>query len=100
MSSLESKMKRDSQNYRIQGPSASMVKLSGIFFYKKLKQLNLTKQIKLVLNVHDEIVSECEIQYADFTENLLVDCMMKSGKIFCEQVPMKVDHKRSIKWEH
>lgn len=51
---------RQSMNMPIQGASGDMIKLAMIKMYRWIRENNYRDQIKLVLNVHDQLTSICK----------------------------------------
>ena len=100
ISMSEAKMKRDSQNFPIQGTGASMTKLACIMLYKKQLKENSFNKFKIILCVHDEIVIECKSEYAEEVAEQLRECMLRSGKVFVKQVEMEVGVKITDFWTH
>lgn len=91
---------RDSQNYPIQGLSASMTKLSAILVHNYIRDNDLWDEIKIIMLVHDEIILEVTTEYKEIAAKLLEDSMIKAGKVFCPAIPMKVDVEISDVWTH
>jgi len=60
-------------NHRIQSTGASIVNRAAIRFYNNCKDLEL--DCKLVLQVHDSLVAECEEKDAETVKLLLQDAM-------------------------
>jgi DNA polymerase I-like protein with 3'-5' exonuclease and polymerase domains len=60
-------------NHRIQSTGASIVNRAAIAFYKAAKEANI--QVKLVLQVHDELITECDKKDAEDVKILLQYCM-------------------------
>jgi DNA polymerase-1 len=93
-------MSRSAQNYPIQGQAANITKLSTVLMHKYIKNNNLWDKIKIIVNVHDEIVLEAHKDYAAEAQHALNNSMMTAGAIFCTKIKMKVDSKISEQWEH
>ena len=88
---LQSKMRRLSQNYPIQGTSGSMTKLAAVFFREWIQKNSLWNVVKMVNVVHDEIVVECKEILAPKVKKELLRCMEAAGKVFCDTVPIIAD---------
>lgn len=52
----KSKLKRDNQNYGIQGIAATMTKIALILLYNKILAHDLFAEVEIVIPVHDEIL--------------------------------------------
>lgn len=99
-SKLAGEMDRFSQNNRIQGTGALMVKLAHIKFNDRLKEENLQKHAKMVNAIHDELVVECKKEYAETVASMLKDIMIWAGNVFCKTIPMKVEPEIGTYWSH
>lgn len=60
-------------NHRIQSTAASIVNRAMIAFYSKMTELGIKAPI--VMNIHDEIVAECDDQYAEIVKKELQNAM-------------------------
>lgn len=60
-------------NHRVQSSAATIVNRAAIAFYEVCKDFNI--DTKIVLQVHDELVVECEEKQADIVSELLKHCM-------------------------
>lgn len=81
------KIKREGINHRIQGTSADVTKLAMIKLHKPIKFLGG----RLLLSVHDEIVSEVPEECSEEANSMIKNLM---GEAFMELVPgisIKVD---------
>lgn len=94
------KMKRASQNYRIQGLSASMTKLALNMMYEWVKQNGLFTKVWFVLALHDEIVMEADEDVAEAANVALQQFMEEAGAVFCKKVPIKSDGGLTKIWDH
>jgi DNA polymerase I-like protein with 3'-5' exonuclease and polymerase domains len=92
-------MERFARNYKIQGTGGSMTKLAAIYFYKEIDKYDLWNKIWLVNLVHDELDAESQIEYKDLAAKLLTKAMEDAGKVFCKQIPMKVEPSICTCWE-
>lgn len=92
-------LERKSLNYPIQGQSAEITKLSGIFFFKWIKEHGLLGIVKAVNQVHDENVIECPSSIDEIVKNALAEAMVKAGELYCTRVPLKVDPSIVPYWE-
>lgn len=97
---LKGSMERASQNYRIQGSSASMTKMSLIFMYDYLKKEDLFGKIDILLALHDEIVLEADDEYAELANDSLNKFMVEAGNYFSPLVPMISDGGTTKVWDH
>lgn len=97
---LLGELKRNSQNWPIQGLSGSMTKLAGVLFRKWVMENNYQDVCFIVNMVHDEIVVECEKSISQSVSLALQDAMEKAGSIFVKDIPMPASPVVSKHWEH
>lgn len=81
-------IRRYSQNYVIQGSSATMSKLAGNYLRKALKNTNA----RVLLLIHDEWVVECDDSDVQMVKEIVEDCMTRAALILCPsvQIPAEV----------
>lgn len=86
---------RQAVNARIQGSAASMTKAAMV----KLDHDQQLKDwgFKLLIGVHDELIGECPLQYAQQVAERLCDVMKAAAEDVCE-VPFKCDPDISTCW--
>lgn len=90
---------RKSLNYPIQGTSASITKLAGIFFYDWIIENNYQGIIRIPNVVHDEYVVECPRSMAEKTAAKLKECMESAGDYYCKIVPLKAEPEITQFWK-
>jgi DNA polymerase I-like protein with 3'-5' exonuclease and polymerase domains len=93
-------MERDALNYPIQGTSADMTKLAGIYMFRYLEDNNLLFKVKMPNVVHDELHLECPEDMANDLSFILKDCMERAGRVFCKTIPVKADPCITPYWTH
>jgi len=93
-------IERMSLNYPIQGSSADITKLAGIFFFRYLRENDLLFKVLLPNVVHDEWIVECPEELAETIAPVLKDCMEKAGDVFCKTVKLKADPMITKQWQH
>ena len=98
--SIAAKMERDSQNYPIQGSSASMTKMAAVYLYNWQLENDYWSRFQIVNMVHDEIVIECKKEYAIEVQAKLVECMELAGAKFCDKLVLEVGCEISDHWTH
>lgn len=87
---VQGALERFSQNYKIQGSGATMVKLAAIMFEDELETLGI-KDAWILNMIHDEILVNCSKENAERVAKLLEKNMIEAGKYICKTIPMKVD---------
>lgn len=84
---------RAAMNTPIQGTAADIMKIAMINVYRKLKEENV--DAKIVLQVHDELILECNINDKEKAAKLLKENMENAIKM---DVPLKVETSEATNW--
>lgn len=84
----EAEYQRLSQNYPIQGSSADISKLAGIYFFNNLFKRGWFGIVKIVNMVHDEYVLEAPEEMIQEVTDLMIQCMVAAGDKFCKIIPL------------
>lgn len=87
-------IKRQGTNHIIQGTSADMTKLAKLALYKSVEELGG----RLLLTVHDEIVTEFPERFKAEGCKLVEECMVKAGQQLISSVPVLVDVHANTFW--
>lgn len=85
--------KRAAMNAPIQGASADIIKIAMVSVYKRLKEEKL--DAKLILQVHDELIIECDREIAQRTAEILKEEMESCVKL---SVPLTADVNTGDSW--
>jgi DNA polymerase-1 len=93
-------IERNSLNYPIQGTSADITKLAGIYMFRYLEEKNLLFKVLMPNVVHDELHLECTEDIAPKMADKLRECMEKAGDVFCKTIKLKADPVITKKWTH
>jgi DNA polymerase-1 len=93
-------IERMSLNYPIQGSSADITKLAGVYFYRYIIENNLMFIVKLPNVVHDEWIVECPEEMAESISKVLQECMERAGDVFCKTVKLKAEPCITQFWKH
>lgn len=96
----ENEIYRLNANYRIQGCAASITKLATIYITDYIDRKNLWDRIKIVNNIHDEIVSEVDKDLARVFAKLKKTYMEKAGRVFIKSLPISASPTISSYWNH
>jgi DNA polymerase-1 len=94
----KARIERAGANAPIQGTSADITKLALI--YLDQAQSSHPVVFKILLAVHDEIVTECDQGDAEAVEQLLRSCMERAAQRWLKEVPIVVDTKITQTWQH
>ena len=84
---------RVAMNTPIQGTAADIMKIAMVNVYNELK--NKGYKSKLILQVHDELLIETELDELEEVKNILVTCMENASKLL---VPLKVEVSEGNDW--
>ena len=93
-------IERMSLNYPIQGTSADITKLAGIYFFKYLVENNLVFKVKLPNVVHDEWIVEAPENMAENISKVLQECMERAGDVFCKTIKLRAEPCITKFWKH
>ena len=93
-------IERMSLNYPIQGTSADITKLAGIYFFRYLLEKNLLFKVLLPNVVHDEWIVESPADLAEELSVVLKECMEKAGEVFCKTIKLNADPCVTLNWKH
>ena len=80
-------------NTPIQGSAADIIKLAMIKVYERLKEEKVNA--KLILQIHDELIIECDEKEKDIVKNILKESMENVYKL---DLPLKVDICEGRNW--
>ena len=84
---------RVAMNAPVQGSAADIIKIAMVNVYRRLKNEGLIS--KLILQVHDELIIEAELNEKEIVEKILFEEMENAAKL---SVPLKVDLKSGKTW--
>ena len=93
-------IERMSLNYTIQGTSADITKLAGIYMFRYLKDNDLLFKVLMPNVVHDELIIECSTDKAESLAKILQNCMERAGDKFCKTIPLKAEPCITKIWAH
>ena len=84
---------RAAMNTPIQGTAADIMKIAMINVYKKLQESNL--DAKIILQVHDELIIECNKNDKEQATKILKECMENAIKL---DIPIKAETSEAETW--
>jgi DNA polymerase I len=90
-------IKREGVNHVLQGTCADIVKLAMISIFYSNPFGNL---LKIVSQVHDEIVIKIHKDIKEGAEDFVRECMLKAEQPFLGAIPASVDIKIDVRWSH
>ena len=93
-------IERKALNYPIQGTSADITKLAGIYMFRYLTEHDLLFKVWMPNVVHDEILLECPVDMAEGLALVLKDCMERAGRKFYNTVELRADPVVTMYWTH
>jgi len=97
--SEEGEIKRQAQNYKIQGSSANMTKLAISLIKRYIEDNNLDHKIKFILPLHDEIRYLAREDFAEEALKIVVDKMEFAGKIILNNNLQKAEGEITEVWK-
>lgn len=89
-------IERESTNTRIQGTGADIIKLAIVYIRDYIKENNYPA--KLILQVHDELITEAKERHAEEWVQIKENLMRKASDTITS-IPIEVESKISDKWE-
>jgi DNA polymerase I-like protein with 3'-5' exonuclease and polymerase domains len=93
-------IERMSLNYRVQGESAEISKLAGIYFWQDyIIPNNLFGVVKLVNIIHDEYLVECPESIVEEACDAIQGAMEKSAAKFCKRVKLGAEPAYAKYWK-
>lgn len=87
-------IKRKAQNYPIQGASATMSKLAGIYLRRCLRNTSA----KILLLVHDEWVVECDEKDSAHVKKIVEQCMQRAAITVCPSIQVPAEALITLCW--
>ena len=106
---IKGKIQRASSNTPVQGSAADIMKKACYNLHKSLIQFNKDngmyspdnhERVKLILQVHDEIVSEVADEHCEYIANLTKSIMEEAGKDVMTTLDMVAEPNIDTKWDH
>lgn len=85
----QGEIERAAKNAPIQGANADITKLALVRIYECIKANNY--DVKMLLQVHDEIQTEVNEEFAEEWSKIMATIMENSGKEIIQSIPMPVD---------
>lgn len=85
-------IKRSASNFDIQCLGATICKLALIEIDKHIKNG------QIILQIHDEILVECDKDWAEYNKVVMMDCMMEVASRIIKDVPLTVSAKIGDCW--
>ena len=99
-STKKGEIERISLNYPIQGSSADITKLAGIYMFRYLIENDLLFEVFMPNVVHDELHLECDTDIAKELSQVLKKCMEKAGDRFCKIIKLRAEPCITNVWAH
>lgn len=92
---IKNQAERMAINHPVQGTAADLIKLAMIKLHDELKKID-SDDVKMLLQVHDELVFEVREDKIKEVGKIIEDCMESVHKL---KVPVKVDIECGDNWE-
>ncbi len=93
-------IERSALNYPIQGSSAEITKIAGIYLFKYLQVQDLLFTVKFTNMVHDELMVECSKDLATTIAPQIKFAMEQAAVKFCKTIKLKADPVITDYWMH
>jgi len=93
-------LERNALNYPIQGTSADITKMAGVFMFRYLIEKDLLFKVFMPNVVHDEILLDCPKEIAETLAEALKASMEEAGKVFCKTVELTAVPVITDYWTH
>jgi DNA polymerase I len=93
----KARIMREAVNAPIQGTCADITKLAMINI---IRRNPFGEYIRLILQVHDEVIVECKNEIKQEVKEFVEKCMLDAEGVFVKMIECKVDCKVSDHWVH
>jgi len=97
---FKGQIERKALNYPVQGTSADITKLAGIYIFKHLEEKDLLFKVFMPNVIHDEIMLEAPKELSKELGTVVKRCMEKAGERFYSRVKLTTDVHIGQSWEH
>lgn len=91
-------IERAGKNTPIQGAGADMMKLAMVKVRCWIRDNNMWDTVKMVLQVHDELVINVKDESIEMFKPVLQKLMIEAGRVIVDSIPMASSCKVSKKW--
>jgi DNA polymerase I len=91
-------IQRQAKNHPIQGTAADMIKFALVFIKERIDKEGI--DAKVILTVHDEIVTEVKAEIADEWAEMQIEEMRRAGALFIKKLPVLSDSFVGDYWDH
>jgi DNA polymerase-1 len=88
--------RRIAVNMRIQSSAAVIMKSALSQIYNLVTSRR--DYVKLVNNIHDEVILECKAELAEDISKQLVEKMKSAASVLIKSIPVEVDYVTSKNW--
>jgi DNA polymerase I-like protein with 3'-5' exonuclease and polymerase domains len=91
----KSTSEKQSINYPIQATGSMCLRFSMIYLWEYIVNNNLQEKVKICVAPYDEINLEAPEEMAEEIAQVVYDCMVKAGSIFCTRCKLDADVSRN-----
>ena len=92
---LQKSAQRAAINAPMQGSAADLIKMAMLNLSRKIAEQGLQNYIKLLLQIHDELIFEVHQEVAEVMQNLVIREMCEVAKL---KVPLEVSANIAENW--
>ena len=97
---IRAQAERMANNAPIQGSQSDIIRIAMVKIHEYINELKLDNEVRLLLQVHDELIFEVKETEVDKTLKVVADVMEKSPEPALKlSVPLKVDANAADDWE-
>lgn len=93
---LRSMAERTATNAPIQGSAADIIKLAIRYADEDLRKANLAEKVNLILQIHDELVYEVEIEKekeaTEIIKKAMEEVLVRSSLVLKKNIPLEVNY--------
>jgi len=91
----KSASEKQSINYPIQAAGSMCLRVAMILFWEYILEHNLQEKVKICVSPYDEINCEAPEEIAEEIAQVIYNCMVKAGAIFCTRCKLDADISRN-----
>ena len=91
----KSASEKQSINYPIQATGSMCLRFAMSYFWEYLLEHNLQEKVKICVAPYDEMNCEAPEEIADEIAQVIYNCMVKAGAIFCTKCKLDADVSRN-----
>lgn len=95
----QGEISREARNHPLQASNADVVKRALVQIYEHINTSGLQDKIKLILAVHDEIITECSSELAEWWRPIMQE-LFESAAVNMKTIPCEAECQVATFWDH